>query len=450
MTYTSQFTAGIVTTMALVWLGACSTPNTANGSGIAGSDVTFTVKTADAKGGEVAGPDLDVATDGDLGGNDVDGCSDCPSPVNATAVCEGGVCGYACLDGFLDCDGKPDNGCEVDRQNDATHCGTCGVSCLPSACIKGTCECASTSSKATLIPLDLFIMLDQSGSMKDATGTGASKWDAVTQALNAFISDSASDGIGVGIQYFGIGSSKNPSCKIADYAVPEVPIGVLPGNAKALLNSIAAHSPSSGTPTSAALQGAIQYAQAHALQNPQHAVAVVLATDGKPKDCTPNDIPGIANLAAAGAKGSPKILTFVIGVGKELADMDAIAVGGGTKQAFVVDTAGNVLQQFGAALKAIQGQAIGCVYALPKPPAGQALQTDKVNVQVTLANAAAVVLDYTANKSACDPMTGGWYYDDPVAPSQILLCPATCAAVSEDPNAKVDVLLGCARVGKGN
>src|SRR5262245_52281183 len=65
--------------------------------------------------------------------------------------------------------------------------------------------CAGSSVKGELIPLDMYIMLDKSGSMLDKTGqngNGPPKWDAVTAALDAFFADQGSDGLGVGIQFF--------------------------------------------------------------------------------------------------------------------------------------------------------------------------------------------------------------------------------------------------------
>jgi hypothetical protein len=66
-------------------------------------------------------------------------------------------------------------------------------------------SCAGETSKAEPIPLDMYIMLDKSGSMLEKTGVmgqGAPKWDAVTTALEAFFSDMQSAGLGVGLQYF--------------------------------------------------------------------------------------------------------------------------------------------------------------------------------------------------------------------------------------------------------
>ncbi len=63
-------------------------------------------------------------------------------------------------------------------------------------------SCAADVSTAEVVPLDMYIMLDVSGSMTQQTGNGVTKWDAVKAALEAFIKDDSSAGLGVGIQYF--------------------------------------------------------------------------------------------------------------------------------------------------------------------------------------------------------------------------------------------------------
>jgi hypothetical protein len=62
--------------------------------------------------------------------------------------------------------------------------------------------CAATSVKATLLPLDLFFLLDTSLSMDDLVSAQTTKWQAVTAAIQTFIDDSASAGLGVGLSYF--------------------------------------------------------------------------------------------------------------------------------------------------------------------------------------------------------------------------------------------------------
>lgn len=66
----------------------------------------------------------------------------------------------------------------------------------------GERSCAGEEHEAELLPLDVYIMLDRSLSMNAVTTAGSTKWEAITSALEAFVSDPNSDGIGVGIQYF--------------------------------------------------------------------------------------------------------------------------------------------------------------------------------------------------------------------------------------------------------
>jgi hypothetical protein len=61
---------------------------------------------------------------------------------NGLGVCQAGkVAVKSCKEGFSDCDGDAANGCEVDINNDAEHCGACGEECTPTeVCIAGGCE----------------------------------------------------------------------------------------------------------------------------------------------------------------------------------------------------------------------------------------------------------------------------------------------------------------------
>lgn len=61
--------------------------------------------------------------------------------------------------------------------------------------------CLTEVREAEGIDLDLFIMLDRSGSMLWQTGT-TTKWDAVTSALSQFLDDPETAGIGVGLGTF--------------------------------------------------------------------------------------------------------------------------------------------------------------------------------------------------------------------------------------------------------
>jgi hypothetical protein len=310
--------------------------------------------------------------------------------------------------------------------------------------------CAGEATKAQQLPLDIFIMLDQSGSMLDTVAGGGTKWDAVTQALKSFVTQPGLGGISVGIQYFGLPDPTDPfgfsdSCNASDYAKADVEIAPLPGVAPAIIASINAHSPNTATPTSAALAGAIQHAKDWSAAHPGHVVIDIFATDGDPSECD-LDLNNINAIAAAGYSGTPKISTFVIGVGNSLSALNGIAAAGGTGQAFIVDTTQNVNMQFIAALNAIRGAALGCNYKIPVPSVGQPDYT-KVNVEYTPGGSTTPqIIPQVPGKAQCPASGDAWYYDDPANPTQILLCDATCNKLSMDSMGTVNVVLGCKTV----
>ena len=73
-------------------------------------------------------------------------CGRACAAANGVASCNMGMCGVAsCNPGFADCDGNPNNGCEVNTNNNAGNCGMCGNSCAaPNAagvCNMGFANC---------------------------------------------------------------------------------------------------------------------------------------------------------------------------------------------------------------------------------------------------------------------------------------------------------------------
>ncbi len=351
----------------------------------------------------------------------------------------------------------------------------------------GDAACASSTSRGQQAPLDMYVMLDQSSSMSDQVAGNTSKWAAVTSALDSFVTGTNTAGISIGIQYFGqppgggapacqvscpngtadcgatggpcvlgfcvacvaslAGSAGGDSCAAADYAKPDVEIGALPGASAAITASISKHGPTTSTPTSAALQGAVDHAQAWAKTHASDIVIAVLATDGDPTECD-TTLSDINAIAAAGVSGTPKVLTFVIGVGASTTALNGIAAAGGTTSAFLVDTTQNVNQQFLDALNKIRGTALGCNYTIPLPTSGTP-NFGEVNVEYTPGSGGPAILIPQVNGASSCPATGdAWYYDNPNAPTQIVLCPGTCKTLEADKNGDLQVLLGCATIAK--
>src|SRR5688500_12820532 len=96
--------------------------------------------------------------------------------------------------------GAASSGASTSSQNSGTGgddfgVGVTGPGAGPGTGTGGGASCAGEKSTAELIPLDLFIMLDSSGSMDEGTGDGNTKWEAVTEALVAFFNDPQSSSI---------------------------------------------------------------------------------------------------------------------------------------------------------------------------------------------------------------------------------------------------------------
>lgn len=336
--------------------------------------------------------------------------------------------------------------------------------------------CAGEDFVAEKVPLDIYLMLDQSGSMGDGN-----KWTSVVSAITSFVQDPSTAGVGVGIQYFPLPSDANctviqcnsdadcgagcgpcfgamfgfpgicqgfadsDSCDAVDYATPDVEIAPLPNNGSAIVQSMSAHGPTGGTPTSAALQGAVDHARAWANFNVGHKTIVVLATDGDPSGCN-EDLAFINGIAASGVSGSPSILTFVIGVGGSVSALNGFAAAGGTNQAFMIDQDPNVEQAFLDALAAIQGTAIPCAFLIPEPPPGEDINFGEINVNYTPSNGMPDNIPRVDDAAACPADGLAWYYDDNLAPTQILLCPSACATISGDAGGSVKIVVGCETV----
>jgi hypothetical protein len=315
-------------------------------------------------------------------------------------------------------------------------------------------KCASSTSSAQAVPLDVFVMLDRSGSMKETTSTGGTKWDEVKTAFKSFMADPSSNGLGMGLGFFGktgIFSDGKSSCTVSEYEKPDVAIAVLPGVASSINSSLLLAKPFTDTPTGPALQGAIGYARKFRAANPGHVVSVVLATDGMPTACSPTDIPSIAAFATtARAEG---INTYVIGVlsSEDLtnggdANLNQISKAGNGADAFVIDSSkADVTKSFLDALSKIRAVKVPCEYLLPT---GAGADYGKVNVLATRGGMTTPV-PYVGSAAGCDAVKGGWYYDvapDKGKPKKILTCEATCKAFTVDVSTKVEIQVGCATV----
>jgi len=102
-------------------------------------------------------------------------------------------------------------------------------------------------------------------------------------------------------------------------------------------------------------------------------------------------------------------------------------------------------EAFVAALGEIQEAAsLPCEYAIPLPPPGEVLDLDLVNVTFSDPDLEGGLVFRVDDESDCDSERAAWYYDDPLRPSSIQLCEATCNYVmAGGAAARLDVAYGC-------
>jgi hypothetical protein len=324
-----------------------------------------------------------------------------------------------------------------------------------------------------LTPVSMFVMFDRSTSMIENPPVPPTRWETASSALKAFFQDPAAADLAIALRFFPhdlpvagcTGANQPPNCDAAACAQTLVPLmadAVTPlpkltadaaptdTHEQALLDAVTASAPvvAAGTPISVALDGALQWASAYqaAHPRPEQQTVVVLVTDGEPTSCDRN-VTNIANIASAALMASG-VRTYTVGLSDSMTGLDfltQIATAGGGQAFFVMDGA-TAAAELIAALKAIQGNELSCDFAFPEVGDGGMADPTKINVDYTPGTGGAPVRIFqVADAVACgtDP---GWYYDNPMMPTRIFLCPASCTTVSADMTAAIDIQIGCASI----
>jgi hypothetical protein len=326
-------------------------------------------------------------------------------------------------------------------------------------------SCADDTQNAGLVEVNMLVMFDRSGSMHDeiaGSNPVVTRWQAASTALNAFFQDPGSAGLNVALRFFPhdqpAAGCHNSQCDATACSRELVAIGKLAtqaapgdGHEQALVSAVNGATPqpkgtrnSGGTPTFAALSGAEIWAKAYQSAHSGEQTVVVFVTDGQPNGCN-EEADAIAALAAD-ARTSNNVLTYAIGIsdGVDEGILDPIAVAGGTNEAIMIAD-GNAQSALLTALQGIRGEVMACNFKMPEArDPTRPIDVNKVNVNYASGAGTPTTLGGVANAAACTS-AGGWYYDDPVAPTQITLCPTTCSTVQADRNAAISIVLGCDR-----
>lgn len=340
------------------------------------------------------------------------------------------------------------------------------------------------------VPVAIYIMLDQSGSMwiPDAismvegivvdpnTMWDSFKWVAASDSINTFVNDPNSAGFNVALQYFPLVGG---GCDGTMYDTPAVPMGRLPGNATALSNSLAGvFSIGNDTPIEGALRGATNYCKRYkndpALNPDGEDCAVVFITDGLPSACDQN-ITNLANIVGE-AYRNDGIRTFAVGMaGADFNMLNMMAEQGqGDNDCHPDDplfyccnvSANMTLLQ---ALETIRGfvsreithevvrtethveyetvvetEALDCEWQIPDPPEHEAFNKDKVNVHFSPTGSPdnSTIIPMVASQDKCGAVAA-WHYDNPANPTRIIACPETCNVIKAAELGTINIVLGC-------
>jgi hypothetical protein len=336
--------------------------------------------------------------------------------------------------------------------------GSCGASVLSAKSVVVEREVEVRTEVVTTKPTTFYLMFDQSLSM----GVGQ-LWQPAVRALKSFLTSDRSQDVSMALQYFPIATGVCATG--AGYATPDVPPGMLPGNAEALENSLDAHAPAGlGTPIQGALLGVTEYCKAYQAEHPGEQCISILATDGKPElaigcEEDPEQLAAIAQRAHEAG-----VITFAVGLqGANFALLDEIARRGGapdcdsTQPSYACDVSqgpGRLSDALAAIrdslvtetvhtelVKKVEHVALSCEWNIPAMrDEFRVFDRDKVNIRLSYAGATSMLVR-VASAEACTDY--GWYYDNPEAPSRFIACPAVCDAVEQANDAQVDILLGC-------
>jgi hypothetical protein len=334
--------------------------------------------------------------------------------------------------------------------------GTTGVAGAAFAVTAITAAEACANSTQPL-GLSMYILQDATGSMTTTTSSGESKWDAVTAAVSAFVVDADSVKLSAGLGFFSVADpTTGDTCALANYTTPVVPVASLGTNGTTIANALTTQGQdlTGMTATPIALQGAVTYARTVATQRAAtDRVIIVLATDGMPNDCyTSNAVTETSDAAAAGLAGTPSIPTYVLGVvaasdTTSLDNLNAFALAGGTGTAFVVDTAGtgnrSTRALFGNAMSQIRdANLLACTVAIPPATAGKVINSARASLEYTVGSTTTAIA-WRSSYTSCDASTGGYYYDNNEAPTNVTLCPASCNTLQSGASASLAMHFGC-------
>lgn len=325
--------------------------------------------------------------------------------------------------------------------------------------------CATARAPIQRDPIYMLMVLDGSGSMADDN-----KWRAIVPALEAFVDDLAArkdTSFGLGLTVFS--DTLDTTRGAGPYDSVDVPIGYVDdAHAVALHARLDLAKPLGQTPTFAVLSG--QYAQLEKytpqapLQTGRGHKVLVLLTDGVPTpDATTQQdkcIQAAKNEFALTAPAGP-ITTVAVGIGhtfpldQQVYDplfMAQLALAGGAPKEpcapYEIRFESNMCHFQITPLASADPTQLRLAMSIAfdkiraRVTSCELLLDQKGLVDPALVNVVFTDAHNTEHVLNQDPVDG-WTYDDPGAPTKVVLHGKSCANLQANPSGDVEVVVGC-------
>jgi hypothetical protein len=292
-------------------------------------------------------------------------------------------------------------------------------------------NCGITTAPLNKQPPDVLLVLDKTGSLLDAmdsskqcaagSTTCQQRWATLVSGLNAVLTSSSTN-VNWGLETF----NSDGSCGVAP---PEVPIAPGAAGATAVQTYIAGITPNGSTPTTLAITTAVTYLQTLTDPNPKY---ILLATDGEP-NCKgggggggggATDLPATTTEIGLAYQAGFKV--YVLGVGPDTGNLDALANAGGTTNYYPALTPDALT----TALASIMGSVVSCSFGLGRAP------PVPTNVAVQFNNDSTLWAPHDTSHA------NGWDYTTP-ADTTIQLYGTWCDDVTSGKYQSAQILMGC-------
>lgn len=138
----------------------------------------------------------------------------------------------------------------------------------------------------------------------------------------------------------------------------------------------------------------------------------------------------------------PALIPLSADISQEYIDLAALT--GGIFGNLCEQNFGPIFDQ--VSTQVVSGASLACEYDIPPPPDGMDFNPDQVNVEFDDGAGGTLDIGRVDSPADCAGVSHGWYYDDPMAPTRIIVCPQTCDEIQGFNMASISIKFGCATV----